>query len=222
MLRTLQEVKACKSTHLKQKMPRSEVVPFCIFMIISIFLHLTHFCCRKDIVYLFSSETLCIERLLCRIHGIMEKDRRCRVIKVKSLHLLFLDCTLELLRLVSFWILVTWRCTMCLPQEQWQWVAASRLYLGLSGVQFSGVTAIQDRLPDWVTASEKFVTCPYYIEILRDGRVESVFNSMSEMFRSWIDSQHYISLSFSSHLCLLQQMRQQFEYPCLETDLFNA
>lgn len=49
-----------------------------------------------------------------------------------------------------------------------------------------------------------------------------VFNSMSEMFRSWIDSQHYISLSFSSHLCLLQQMKQQFEYSCLETDLFNA
>lgn len=53
-----------------------------------------------------------------------------------------------------------------------------------------------------------------------------VFNGMSEMFRSWIVSQHYLSLSFSSHLCLLQQMRQQFEilspYPCLETDLFHA
>lgn len=200
MLRTLQEVKACKSTHLKQKMPRSEVVPFCIFMMISIFLHLTHFCCRKDIVSLFSSETLCIKRLLCRIHGIMEKDRRCRVIKVKSLHLLFLDCTLELLRLVSFWILVTWRCTMCLPQEQWQWVAASRLYLGLSGVQFSGVTAIQDRLPDWVTASEKFVTCPYYIEILRDGRVESGFQQYewNVQIMDWFSTLHKSVFQFPS------------------------
>lgn len=202
MLRTLQEVKACKSTHLKQKMPRSEVVPFCIFMIISIFLHLTHFCCRKDIVSLFSSETLCIERLLCRIHGIMEKDRRCRVIKVKSIHLLFLDCTLELLRLVSFWILVTWRCTMCLPQEQWQWVAASRLYLGLSGVQFSGVTAIQDRLPDWVTASEKSVTCPYYVEILRDGRVESGFQQYERnvQIMDWFSTLHKSVFQFPSHV----------------------
>lgn len=142
---------------------------------LSIFLHLAHYSCRKDIVSLFSSETLCIERLLCRIHSIMEQDRRCRVIKVKSLHLLFLDSTLELLRFVSFWILVTWKRTMCLPQEQWQWVAASRLYLRLSGVQFSGVTEIQGRLPDWVTASDTFVTCPYYIEILRDGRMESSF-----------------------------------------------
>lgn len=149
--------------------------PFVFLWYLSLFLHLAHYSCRKDIVSLFSSETLCIERLLCRIHGIMEQDRRCRVIKVKSLHLLFLDSTLELLRFVSFWILVTWKRTVCLPQEQWQWVAASRLYLRLSGVQYSGVTEIQGRLPDWVTASDTFVTCPYYIEILRDGRVESSF-----------------------------------------------
>lgn len=135
---------------------------------------------RKDIVSLFSSETLYIGRLLCSVHGIMEQDRRCRVIRVKSLHHLFLDSPAELLRLVSFWQLVTWKCTICLPQEQWQWGAASKLYLGLSGVQFSGVTEIQGRLPDWVNTSEKFVTCPCYIEILRGVIVESSFQQCKE------------------------------------------
>lgn len=183
-------------------MPRNEVVPFCIFMMIPLyFSQCCSFFCRKVIVSLLSSEALYIEMLLCRIHDLTEQDRRYRVIRVKILHLLFLDSPAELLRLISFWKLVTWKCTIWLPQEQWQWGSASRLCLGLSRVQFSGVTEIQGRLPDWVNISEKFVTCPYYIEILREGRVDSVFNRISKVLRSWIVSQHYTSLSFSFPFC---------------------
>lgn len=179
-------MKTCKSTHLKQKMLRSEVVPFCIFMIPFYFSQSSHFSCMKDIMSLFSSETLSIERLLCRIHGVMEQDRRCRVIRVKSLHLLFSNSPLELLRFVSFWKLVTWKCTMCLPQEQWQRGAACRLYLGLS---------------------EKFVACPYYIEILREQRVESNFQQYERSVQIMDCFSALHKSVFHSHLCLLQQIR---------------